>query len=237
MMSRRPASLVGAFVMPVMFAILFLTVFGRVMDRAGIDYVQYMVPAITLQAVFFSAMSGSAWAAEDAQSGMVNRLRSMPIARSAPVLSLLIGETVRSMASALVLIVVGMIAGFRFQTGVLGFVAFMLIVATCAVAICLPYLVIGYHFADPEPAQAVGGVIYFPLLLISTLFVPASAYPDWLQPIVENSPISRMGDALRAVSTSGVADTGWKVLIALAWCAGLTLVFGYLAPRVFGRIR
>lgn len=237
LMSRRPSSVIGGLVLPVLFAVMFLTVFGRVMQRAGIDYVQYLIPAITLQAVFFAAQSGSIWAAEDASSGMVPRLRAMPIARSAPVLSLLIGETVRAVLGAAVLVIVGYLAGFRFEAGFAGAVVFFVLVVACAAAICLPYLVLGYYFADVETTQAIGGTIFFPLLLVSTLFVPATAYPGWLRPIVENQPLSRMGDALRAVSTAGVPDTAWKVLIALLWCAGLTVVFGFLAPRAFGRIR
>ncbi|MBD0024111.1 multidrug ABC transporter permease [Gordonia pseudamarae] len=236
MMSRRPASIVGALVLPVIFAVLFLTVFGRVMDRAGIDYAQFMVPAIVLQSVFFSGMSISIWAAEDATSGMIGRLRSMPIARMAPAMALLIGETIRTVIGSLVLIVVGYIAGFRFETGIVGFLGFVGLVVCATFAICLPYLVLGYGLGKTEPVQAIGNLVYFPLLLVSTLFVPAQAYPDWMRPIVENQPISRIGEALRAASTLGMENTTSTVLIALAWCAVLTAVFAAFVPRAFGKV-
>ena len=237
LMSRRPASIIGAILLPIMFALLFFTVFSRVMERAGIDYAQYLLPAIVIQAAYFSAMSGSVWAAEDAASGMVVRLRAMPISRAAPVQSLLAGETIRAGLSALVLIAVGYLFGFRFETGVTGAIGFLALTMLAAAAICLPYLVLGFRLADPEPTQAIGMMIYFPLLMVSTLFVPASVFPDWLRPIVENQPLSRMVDALRAVSTAGSADTRSTVLVALAWLLGLIVVFGALAPRVFGRNR
>ena len=236
MMARRPASVIGALVLPVVFAVLFLTVFGRVMDRAGIDYALFMVPAIVLHSVFFSGMSISIWAAEDAGSGMMDRLRSMPVSRLAPALALLIGEMIRTVVGSLVLIVVGYIAGFRFETGVLGFLGFLGIVVCAAAAICLPYLVLGYGLAKMEPVQAIGNLVYFPLLLVSTLFVPAVAYPGWMRPIVENQPISRLGEALRAASTLGMEHTTSTVLIALAWCAGLVVVFGAAVPRVIGKV-
>ncbi|MDL9947954.1 ABC transporter permease [Gordonia sp. ABSL11-1] len=235
LMMRRPASIVGGLVLPVIFAVLFLTVFGRVMDRAGLDYPQYMMPAIVIQSATFAAMSGSVWAAEDASSGMINRLRAMPIARPAPVFSLLIGETVRSVVGAIVLLALGYGFGFRFQTGPLGVLAFLGLVIVVTAAICLPYLVLGYRLADVEPTQALGGVIYFPLLLVSTLFVPKAAYPGWLQPVVEYQPLSCFAEALRAVSTDGYTDAAGTVGLALIWAAGLLVTFGIIAPRVFGR--
>ncbi|MFT4396429.1 ABC transporter permease [Gordonia lacunae] len=235
LMARRPASIVGGIVLPVVFAVLFLTVFGRVMERAGLDYPQYMLPAIVVQAAFFAAMSGAVWAAEDASSGMVHRLRAMPISRPAPILSLLIGETVRAVIGGIVLIALGYGFGFRFETGVLGVLTFAGLVIVATAAICVPYLVLGYRLAEPEPAQALGGVIYFPLLLVSTLFVPKEAYPGWLQPIVEYQPLSCITEALRAVSTDGYTDVPATVGIALLWMVGSLIVFGVLAPRVFGK--
>ncbi|GED96488.1 ABC transporter permease [Gordonia crocea] len=244
LMVRRPSSIIGAIVLPIMFALLFFTIFGRIMERAGMDFAQYLLPAIIMQAVFFSAMSGSVWAAEDASSGMAARLRVMPISRSAPVASLIVGETTRGLLGSAILVGIGYTFGFRLETGFTGALAMIGLIIAASVAIILPFLVLGYATADPEPAQAIGGLIYFPLLLVSTLFVPKGAYPGWMQPIVENQPLSRITEALRAVSTDAATvatnaghpvNTTHAVLIALAWCAGSIIVFGALAPRVFGR--
>ncbi|MFT4286484.1 ABC transporter permease [Nocardioides sp.] len=232
LMSRRPASIMGAIIFPLVFAFLFFTVLGRVMERAGIDYAQYLLPAIVIQAMFFSAMSASVWAAEDACGGMVDRLRSMPISRTAPVLSLLGGELVRSLLSIVVLIAAGHVFGFRFERG-WGYAAvFVLIALGMAVAACAGYLVLGFAIARVETVEVTGGLVYYPLLLVSDLFVPAGSFPGWLRPIVENQPISRVADALRATSATGGGP--WPdVLVAVAWIVVATLGFALLAPRAF----
>lgn len=236
LMSRRPSSFVGAIVFPIMFAVLFMTVFGAIMDRGGLDYPQYMLPAVVLQSVLFAAMSGSIWAAEDAGGSMVSRLRAMPISRAAPIISLLLGEAIRALIGATVLIVVGFIMGFRFQTGILGVLGFYGLVTLASLAFILPYLVLGFAVVDPEKVQVFGGIVFYPLLLVSILFVPGDVYPSWLRGFAENQPLSCVAEALRAVTTDGSVDTASTVGIAVAWMIGLLAFFGLLAPRVFGRV-
>lgn len=237
LMSRRPASIVGALALPLIFTLLFYAVFRIPMERLGIDYAQYLLPAVVIQATFFSAMSASVWAAEDASGGMVTRLRSMPVARTAPVLSLLVGELVRTFFSILVLLAVGYGLGFRFENGVGAALVFFLVALSFGAATSLLYLAIGYAVTKVDTAQSVGGLLYYPLLLVSNCFVPTSAYPDWLEPVVKQQPVSRVADALRALSTAGSTGSSTTVLIALAWCAALILVGGYAGSRAFGRVR
>ncbi len=234
LMSRRPASIMGAILFPLVFAFLFFTVLGRVMERSGIDYTQYLLPAVVAQAMFFSAMSASAWAAEDAAGGMVDRLRSMPISRAAPVLSLLVGELIRSLLSIIVLVVAGYLFGFRFERGWGSALLFVLIALGLAAAACTAYLVLGFAIGKAETAEIIGGLLYYPFLLVSNLFVPTAAFPGWLQPIVENQPVSRVAEALRALSTDtgDPAQTSW---IALAWILALLAGFALLAPWAFAR--
>jgi len=235
LMSRRPSSIISAILLPVVFAALFLSVLGRPMDRMGVDYVQYLVPAVVIQAMFFTAISASIWAAEDASAGMIDRLRSMPISRMSPVFGLLGGELARALLSVAVLIGVGYVIGFELQRGLLGAATFVLLAAGWAAAGCMAYLVLGFAIAKVETVQVAGGLIFYPLLLVSNLFVPAQSFPDWLRPIVENQPLSRVADALRAVSTENAGDPVETALIAAAWIAGLIVVFAAVAPRAFGR--
>ncbi|TSD62530.1 ABC transporter permease [Aeromicrobium piscarium] len=235
LMSRRPSSMISALVLPLVFAGLFLAVLGRPMERTGVDYVQYLVPAVVIQAMFFTAISASIWAAEDASGGMIDRLRSMPISRMSPVFGLLGGELTRAVASIAVLIGAGYLVGFRFEHGPLWAVVFALIALGWAAAGCLAYLVLGFAIAKVETVQVVGGLIYYPLLLVSNLFVPARAFPDWLRPIVENQPFSRIADALRAVSTDTTADPAGTTLLAVGWTLAVIALFAALAPRAFGR--
>lgn len=150
LMVRRPSSIIGAIVLPIMFALLFFTIFGRIMERAGMDFAQYLLPAIIMQAVFFSAMSGSVWAAEDASSGMAARLRAMPISRSAPVASLIVGETTRGLIGSAILVGIGYTFGFRLETGFTGALAMIGLIIAASVAIILPFLVL----AMPPPTRS-----------------------------------------------------------------------------------
>lgn len=235
LMSRRPASIISALLMPLIFAVLFFSVLGRSMERTGIDYVQYLVPAIVMQAMFFTAMSATIWAAEDASGGMTNRLRAMPISRAAPVLSLLGGELARALISLSVVVGAGHLVGFRFENGIVSAGGFVLLALGFAAAGCTAYLVMGFAIAKVETVGLLSGLIYYPFLLLSNLLVPTVFFPTWLQPIVENQPFSRVADALRATSATDSPDTLPTVAIAVLWIVGLILAFGMLAPRAVGK--
>lgn len=236
LMSRRPASLVGALVLPLVFTLLFFAVFQRPMTRAGIDYAQYLLPAVVVQAVFFAGISAAVLAAEDASGGVLQRLRCLPIARAAPAGGLLVAEVTRALVATAVLIPVGLVLGFRFEDGALAAVGFVLVVCLFAVTLCAGYLTLGLWTGHPETASAVGNLVFLPLLLASGAFTTIDAFPDWLEPIVGNQPVSRVVDALRALSTEGVAATR-PVLVAVSWLVPLLALFGILAARAFGRRR
>jgi ABC transporter DrrB family efflux protein len=235
-MGRRPASIVGAIVLPMVFTLLFFAVFQRPMARAGVDYAQYLLPAVIIQAVFFTGGAAAVLAAEDAAGGLLRRLRCLPIARAAPVGGLLIADVVRVLISMVVLIPIGMVLGFRFAAGLIAAAGFVAVVGLFAVTLCAGYVVLGWWAGRPEGAEASANLVYFPLLLLSNAFTTAAAFPDWLEPVVRNQPITRVADALRALSTAGAA-TARPVLIALGWLVPLLLLFGLLAARTFGRRR
>lgn len=235
LMSRTPASVLSALLFPLVFAGLFFTVFGGLMEQRGIDYAQYLLPAIVVQAMMFAAISSSIWAAQDSSNGMVTRLRAMPVARSAPVVSLMGGELVRCVVSVAVLVGAGYAVGFRFERGGEWSIPFVLVALGCAAAGCMAYLCLGFALGDEETVRAVGGVLYYPFVLVSNLFVPTAAFPGWMQPFVENQPLSRIADALRALSTVGGDDPLRACAIAGAWIVGIVAAFGMLSPRAFAR--
>lgn len=235
LMTRTPASILSAILFPLVFAGLFYAVFSGLMEQRGIDYGQYLLPAIVIQAMMFAAISSSIWAAQDSKSGMVNRLRSMPIARSTPVISLMGGELARCAVSVAVLLAAGYAMGFRFERGLLWLVPFIALALGCAAAGCMAYLTLGFALGDEETVRAVSGLLYYPLVLVSNLFVPTAVFPDWLQPFVEHQPLSRVVDALRAVSTTGTDDPLRAILLAVVWMIGVVIVFAVLSPRAFAR--
>ena len=236
LMSRRPASLAEVIVLPLAFTLLFFTVFQRTMARVGIDYAQYLIPSVIVQAVFFTALSTAVHAAEDAQGGLLQRLRCLPVARAAPYAGLLLAEVVSVVISMAVLIPVGMVLGFRFEAGFLAATGFVGVACLFALTLCAGYLALGLAVRRPEGASAFGVLIYFPLLLLSNAFTTTEAFPDWLEPVVQNQPITRVIDALRALSTEG-ADLVRPVLVAIVWLVPLLMLLGLFATRSFGRMR
>ncbi|MGH4022101.1 MAG: ABC transporter permease [Pseudonocardiaceae bacterium] len=236
LMSRNPASIVGTIVLPLAFTLLFFAVFQRPMARIGIDYAQYLIPAAVIQAVFFTGMSAAVVAAEDTAGGLLQRLRCLPIARAAPASGLLIADFVRIVISMAVLIPVGLALGFRFEAGFLAATGFIAVACLFAITLCAGYLALGLWTGRPEGAEAFANLVYFPLLLLSNAFTTTEAFPGWLEPVVRNQPITRVADALRALSTEGAAAAR-PVLIAIVWLVPLLVLFGMLAARTFGRGR
>ncbi|MET7637486.1 ABC transporter permease [Streptomyces sp. NPDC005438] len=236
LMSRRPASLMGALVLPLVFAFLFFVVFGKVVERrTGLGYEQYLLPAVVIQAILFAAMSAAILAVEDVTGGMVRRLRGMSVARSSPVLGLVGAELCRVLAATVALTLFGLLVGFRFH-GAWGALGFLLFALAFALVVCVGFATMGLAIARAESVSVLANLIFFPLLLLSNAFVPSEAFPDWLEPVVTQQPISRVADALRALTDEGAAPAD-TLLIALAWLAGGLLVCVPLAGRALGRNR
>lgn len=221
---RNRASIVSAFVIPGLVMVAFWTVYGHAASQAGIDYALFLLPAVMFQAVMFTA-GGSAMAlAVDAESGVLDRLRAMPISATVMVVSRLGTDLIRSVASLLTVIVIALLCGAKphsFGNLALAFLIALLIGEILAMLFC------GICLRTRHPVAA-GGVIQgieMPLLMLSTGFIPVSTLADWLQPIIAHQPFSPLIDTLRAVLNGRpLGSTGWE---ALSWLL-LGTVFGGL---------
>lgn len=233
--SRNPASISGAVAAPIVFLLGFLAVMGRTMDAQGIDYVQYLTPAVVVQTMLFAAMSSGYYVADDEQSGLMARTRSLPLSPAAPVIGRAGGDAARSLLGLSVLTVVGTVVGFRYHGGPVAAIAFWVLAVSFAVALSLGTGLVGLRFGNPRATLEVLNMAYLPLLMISTAFVPAERFPSWLEGIVAHQPVSRVADALRTLS--GPDPTFRPVLYAVAWVAGMAIVFGYACARTYGRPR
>lgn len=231
---QRRASVVSLLVTPLVFACLFFGVFGRFMGGGQGGYGQYMLPGVIIQASLFNGMSSAMAAAEDTGSGMVRRLRSMPIARSAPLLGWLFARVVVALASLALLVLVGHLLGFRFHGGVLATICFVLVVVLICLTICAGYLALGLAAPNLPLLEALANIIFFPLLLLSNAYTPTSSYGTWLRPVVEQMPVSRAADLLRGLAAPEAPAVS-TVLIGLGWLAGLFALFVFLGARRFGR--
>lgn len=232
LLARNPASIMGIFVFPLIFLFGFLAVLQRSMQNAGIDYEQYMPPIIVIQAMFFTAMSSAFYLAEDRASGMLERLRSMPIHPSAPAVGRVFTDLVRAMASTTVVLAAASIIGFRF-TDLLGAIGFLAVVVLFLLTVASGCSALGLSAKNAEAAGSVLFLIYLPSLMLSTGFVPLAGFPGWIQPFVKWQPVSLTVDALRALADgTAVREPVTEAVIALTV---LFVVFVSLAARAFRR--
>lgn len=230
---RNPGAVVGGLVTPAVMFLAIWTVFGRAMDASGLDYAQYLVPGVSLQAVVFAA-GGSAMAIGiDRSSGLLDRQRTLPISALAPVIGRLAADLLRCVASVGIVTVLGFAFGFRLSGSPVETAAYGLLIVVFAMAIALLFDAISVGAKTPESAAIVVQTATIPLVLLSTAYAPSEAMPDWAAPVIAHLPVSAVGEALRQASAGGLeAGTlaeagGWAVLIG---AVGLVL-----ALRAFRR--
>ncbi len=223
---RQPDLLVFSTIQPIMFVVLFVYVFGGAVSLAlppGVTYVDYLLPGIFVQSVTFRASNTAVGLSEDLRRGVIDRFRSMPMARSAVLLGRTTADLVRNVLIIGLMIVVGYLVGFRFQAGVIPALACIALVAAFGFALSWIFAFVSLVVRGAETAQTAGFVLLFPLVFASSVFVPVSSLPGWLQPIAEASPVTLTADAARTLAlTGGVPDSLWG---SLAWIAGILAVF------------
>lgn len=230
---RNPASIMGAIVFPLVFFLLFNLVMRKIMTARGFDYAQLLPSTVVVQAMFFTAMSSAYYVAADRLSGMAQRLRSLPIRRSSPIVARSLGDVGRGAISVVVLVVVGVATGMRFRVGVGAMLGFVVVALVFAAVAALGMGLIGYRAGSAEAAASLAAIPYLPLLMLSNGFAPVGDFPRWLQSAVEHQPVTRTIDLLRALSTGGptLRPFAWW----LAWMVGLGGLFVILSARAVGR--
>ena len=222
---RQPQLLIFSTIQPVMFVVLFVYVFGGAVSSAlpeGVKYVDFLLPGIFVQSVTFRATQTAIGLAEDLNRGVVDRFRSMPMARSAVLLGRTVADLLRNTLIIGLMFVVGYLVGFRFHGGALGAIACVAVVAAFGFALSWIFACVALTVRGAEAAQSAGFVIVFPLVFASSVFVPVSTMPDWLQSFADVSPVTVTADAARSYAlTGGPASLGG----AAAWIGGLLAVF------------
>ncbi len=228
---RLPQLLVFATVQPVVFLLLFTYVFGGAINVGGLDYVDYLVPGIIIQTVLFGATNTGLALADDLSRGMVDRFRSLPMARSAVLAGRTFADMVRNVFAVGSMIGVGYLIGFNFQNGASAALLAVIITLMLGFAFCWITAFLGLLVRDAETAQVAGFVTVFPLIFASSMFVPIATMPDWLEAFAKISPVTATVDTVRALSLGGeVASSLWK---CLAWIAGILMVFGSLSVNKY----
>ena len=233
--TRVPAYLVFTIVQPMIFTLLFRYVFGGAIpvDLPG-GYVSFLLPGIVGQTAAFASMSTAISLAVEVQKGVVDRLRAMPMARSAFLAGRLLADLARMTITILVIVGVGYIVGFRFSNGFGSAIGMIVLAIALGFAVCLISATIGLWLKNEESTQAFGLIWLFPRTFVSSAFVPVQSMPGWLQVFANNQPITHVVNALRSLAIgTPMGDNLW---LSLVWLAGIVLVFGPIAVRTYQRV-
>ncbi|MBE9076187.1 ABC transporter permease, partial [Romeria aff. gracilis LEGE 07310] len=230
-LSRTPAVVVSVLLFPAIFLSGFLVIGQRLMAAQGVDYIQYLVPIINLQAMFFAGLSSALLLTKDMQTGMMQRCRAMPISRAAVLGGLVLAYLVRGLFATLILLALALVYGFRFQAGLLGLLGYFFLVLLFTAVCIAGYGALALKLRRPALVDAVSIVPYAPLLLLSNGFSPAENFPGWLQPIVRYQPVSVTCDALRSLSSA--SPELLPVLSSLLWLTAALVGLGAWAIHLY----
>ncbi len=223
---RQPDLLVFSTIQPIMFVLLFTYVFGGAISHSlppGVSYIDYLLPGILIQSVTFRASMTAIGLSDDLKLGVIDRFRSMPMARSAVLIGRTTADLVRNVLIVVLMIIVGYIIGFGFQAGVAQAVACIALVSAFGLALSWIFAFVAFTVRSAEAAQSAGFVILFPLVFASSVFVPVSSMPSWLQTFAKLSPVTLTANAARSLAL--VPGTPSSLGGAVAWIAGLLAVF------------
>jgi ABC-2 type transport system permease protein len=233
---RVPAYIVFTVIQPVMFVVLFVYVFGGAIPVTGTgaaSYTDYLMPGIIAQTAAFASFATAIALAQELQKGVIDRLRSMPMARSAVLSGRLAADTVRMLVTILIIVGVGYAVGFRFHNGFLPAVGMILLATVFGLSICCIAAFTGLAIGDEESVQAFGLIWLFPLTFVSSAFVPIQTMPGWMQAFANHQPVTQVVDAMRALALG--LPMGSHLWQSLAWIAGIFIVFAPLAVRAYKR--
>jgi len=230
---RVPAYIAFTVVQPVIFVLLFRYVFGGAIKVAVPGgYVNYLMPGIIGQTAAFASFATAIALAEGMKQGVIDRLRSLPMARSAVLAGRLIADAIRMLITLLVIVAVGYAVGFRFNNGPGAAIGMILLAELFGIVVCCVSGYIGLAIKDQEAVQAFGLIWLFPLTFVSSAFVQTNTMPSWLQAFADNQPVTQVIDAMRAMAT-GVGPIGTPLWHGLAWLAGILLIFAPLGVRAY----
>jgi ABC-2 type transport system permease protein/oleandomycin transport system permease protein len=230
---RIPDELVFATIQPIMFVVLFRYVFGGALRGVGPNYANYLMPGIFVQTIIFGATTTGVGLAQDLEKGLIDRFRSLPMAKSAVLTGRTIADLVRNAFVVVVMLVVGLITGFRPSGSPLAWAAALLLILLVSFAFSWISATMGLIVHSVEAAQSAGFIWLFPLTFASSAFVAVATMPSWLQGFAQHQPVTIFVDAVRSLLLGqAVGAEGWQ---AVAWCLGILVVFIPLSVWLYGR--
>jgi ABC transporter DrrB family efflux protein len=232
---RVPQLMVFTLIQPVIFVLLFTYVFGGAIKGLppGITYVDYLIPGVFVQTAVFGSIITAVGMATDLKSGIIERFRSLPMSPSAVLVGRSVSDLTRNVFVVILMGIVGFLVGFRYGSGLGKFLLGMLLVLAFGYAMSWIFAMVGIAVKDPETAQAAAFPVLAPLVFASSVFVPVSTMPGWLQAFAEHQPVSLTASAARQLMIGTPA--GNDLLWACVWIVGIIAVCAPLAVRLYRR--
>jgi ABC-2 type transport system permease protein/oleandomycin transport system permease protein len=228
---HNPMELMDLSVQPVMFVLLFTYVFGGQMAGSPEAYLQYALPGLIVQNALFATMNTAMGLNVDLTKGVLDRLRSLPIARSAPLLGRVVADLGKQVWSLLLMLALGAILGYHLHGGLLGVAGALGLLLVFALAMSWVSVLIGMLVDEPEKVMTFGFVLVMPLTFTSSVFVRADTMPGWLKAWVDVNPVTWLADAVRGLMSGGPVAT--PAIWALIWAVAIAAVFFPLATRAY----
>jgi len=226
-----PEQLVDVTITPVMFVLMFTYLFGGEVAGSTSAYLDYILPGILVMSVLFTTVYSGIALNTDLTKGVVDRFRSLPIWRPAPLVGSLLGDSVRYLVAGTVIIVLGLVLGFRPEAGVGGVLAALALVVVFAFGLSWVFTTLGMLMRSPNAVMNAGFMTIFPLTFLSNVFIDPKTLPAGLEAFVNVNPISVLATASRGLM-EGTASAG-DIGIVLATAAALTAVFAPLTTRLY----
>jgi ABC transporter DrrB family efflux protein len=224
---RAPDLLLAFTVQPIMFVLLFVYVFGGAIQTPGYDYVDFLIPGIIVQNIAFGGFVTALGLNEDLHKGLIDRFRSLPMARPAVLAGRTLADIVTNTLSIVVLLVTGIIIGFSFDATIGEILLGVVLLLILGYAFSWVFALLGLLVSSPEAANSVGFIAVFPLTFISSAFVPVESMPSVLQWFAEINPFTITVDAMRALWLG--APAGDSVWGGFVWSIAILAVFAPLA--------
>jgi ABC transporter DrrB family efflux protein len=228
---RTPQLLFMSIVQPTIILLLFRYVLGGSIKIPGVDYVDYIVPGIFLEAVLIGGMTTALALAQDLQAGMIDRFRSLPMARSAFLAGRTMADLCRSVFALAFIIGLGLLVGFRFHNSVGACLGGIALIILFGYSFTWVYASVGLAVKDPQTAQMAAILPMFVLFFASSAVVPVATMPGWLQPFARNQPATVVVNSVRALFEGGpISHELWQ---AIAWCSAIFVVFFVVSLNLY----
>ena len=230
---RTPEALIDVTIQPIIFLVLFVYLFGGAVQGSTHDYLEFVLPGLLVQSVLFGSVAIGVNLNTDIEKGVFDRFRSLPIARSAPLMGAVVADLFRYVLLSVVLVTAGYVMGFRIHTNAVELVAGCLMAVAFALCLCWVSVLVGMLARTSGSVQGILFLTMFPLTFGSNVFVQAHTLPGWLQAFVKVNPVTHLTSSVRGLMLGG--PVAQPVFWTVVWMVGILVVFFPLAVRAYRR--